>query len=48
MPQGLHPTRALRSLQTRMVLFMRFALFETMIMMYDYLNSTSSYFFVIE
>lgn len=31
-----------------MVSDMRFALFETMIVMYDYMNSTWSYFSVIE
>lgn len=48
MPQGLHPARASHSPRIRTVLFMRFALFETMIVMYAYMNSTWSYFSVIE
>lgn len=48
MPQGLHPARAPRSPRTRMVFVKRFALFETIIVMYDYMNSTWSYFSVIE
>lgn len=48
MPQGLHPARALRSPRIRMVLDMRFALFETMIVTYDYTNSMQPYFSVIE
>lgn len=47
LPQGLHPARC-RSLQIMMVSDMRFALSETMIVMYDYMNSTRSYFSVIE
>lgn len=48
MPQWLHPARALRSPRIRMVPDMRFALSESIIPTYNYMNSRSSYFYVLK